>query len=96
MEYKGSALFVKTDSLRSNLKEDEFLIDDLTDCSAYTLQDVYIGKVAFVNKQGKSDLLTIKNDEGKEFLVPFVKELVPEVDLSRKKIIINAIEGLIE
>ena len=56
----------------------------------------FIGKVCYINKQGGADLLSIKNGEGKEFLVPFVKDLVPEVDLGNNKIIINAIEGLIE
>ena len=96
MEYKGCAIFMKIDSLRNALKEDEFLVDDLVNCDAYTLENNFIGKVVYINKQGKSDLLSIKNNDGKEFLVPFVKELVPNVDLDNKKIMINAIEGLID
>ena len=60
------------------------------------MQGDLVGVVSAINKQGSSDLLSVKNNEGKEFFVPFVKELVPTVDLADNKIIINAIEGLIE
>ena len=82
--------------MRKNLEEDEFLVDDLVGKNVYNLKEEYIGKIFCINKQGSSDLLSIKNDNGKEFFVPFVKELVPVVDLAQNKIYINAIEGLIE
>ncbi len=96
MEYKGCAIFTPVENLRKNLEEDEFLVDDLVGKDVYNMQDEYIGKVSCINKQGSSDLLSVLNDEGKEFFVPFVKELVPIVDLEQNKIYINAIEGLIE
>jgi len=96
IEYKGQQLYLPIDNLRETLEEDEFLVDDLIGVNAYNQQGDLIGTVSCINKQGASDLISIKNEEGKEFLVPFVKELVPQVDLSNKKIIINAIEGLIE
>ena len=96
LEYKGAILYTPIESLRKNLEEDEFLIDDLIGADAYNLQGEFIGKVSAINKQGASDLLSIKNNEGQEFFVPFVKELVPSVDLKNNKIVINAIEGLID
>lgn len=96
IEFKGYPLYTTVDSLRKNLEEDEFLVDDLINAEAYNQTGDFIGKVCYINKQGGADLLSIKNSEGKEFLVPFVKDLVPEVDLGNNKIIINAIEGLIE
>ncbi len=96
VEYKGQALYVPVENLRKTLEEDEFLVDDLIGTEAYNQNGELIGKVDCINKQGSSDLLSIKNFENKEFLIPFVKELVPNVDLTNKKITINAIEGLIE
>ena len=37
----------------------------------------------------------IKNLIGQEFLVPFVKEIVPVVDLKGRKVVVNNIAGLI-
>ena len=96
MDYKGCSLFIPIENLRNNLEENEFLVDDLVGVSAFDEKDNFIGKVEFIDKQGSSDLLGIKNAEGKEFLVPFVKALVPIVDLGNKKVVINAIEGLLD
>ncbi len=96
MLYKGKTLFVPIENLRKNLEEDEFLVDDLVGKNVYNLNDVFLGKISCINKQSASDLLCIKKVDGKEFFVPFVKELVPTVDLKNNKIYINAIEGLID
>ena len=96
LEFKGCILYLEVENLRNMLEEDEFLVDDLIGVEAYKQNNELVGIVDCINKQGASDLLSIKNSEGKTFLVPFVKELVPEVDLKNKKIVINAIEGLID
>lgn len=94
--YKGCAIYTPVEKLRDKLEEDEFLIDDLVNVEVYSLSEEFLGKVAYVNKQSSSDLLSIKKENGQEFMVPFVKELVPVVDLENNKIYINAIEGLID
>ena len=96
MEYKGCNLCIPVESLRNILEEDEFLVDDLIGVDAFNTESNFVGKVDCINKQGGSDILVIKNEAGKEYLVPFVKALVPVVDLKDKKIVINAIEGLLD
>lgn len=97
IEYKGQSLFIPIENLRNNLDNDEFLVDDLVGVEVinnYTNE--LIGKISYIQKQGNSDLLAIKNEAGNEYLVPFVKDLVPVIDLDNQKIYINAIEGLID
>ena len=96
LEYKGAILYTPVESLRKSLEEDEFLVDDLIGMQAFDTNGNLVGKVIAINKQGSSDLLSIENDEKKEFYVPFVKELVPAVDLENRTISINAIEGLLD
>jgi len=96
MELKGQSLYIPIETLRQNLEQDEFLVDDLIGLEAYNTDNILIGKINCINKQGTSDLLSIKNADNKEFLVPFVKELVPTIDLENRKVFINTIEGLIE
>ena len=45
--------------------------------------------------QGGNDILVIKDENGKEIMIPFADELVPEVNLKEKTITVNAIEGLL-
>ena len=44
---------------------------------------------------GSSDIYVVKNDEGKEILLPAIKDVLKQVDLENKKIIVHIIEGLI-
>ncbi len=96
LEYKGGAIYTPVEKLREKLEQDEFLIDDLVGADVYNLNEEHLGKVAYLNMQSSSDLLVIKKEDDNEFLVPFVRELVPVVDLENNKICINAIEGLVD
>lgn len=94
--YKGCLIFVEEQIIRENLNEDEFLIDELTGLEAVDLQGNTIGTVIGVSNNGANDMLSIKSKTQKISLVPFVKALVPNVEIKEKKVTINNIEGLIE
>ena len=96
MPYKGCLIFTEETVIRENLQEDEFLIDELTGIDVFDLEDKKIGVVVGVSNNGASDLIAVKSQTTKVSLIPFVKELVPKVDIKNKKITINNIEGLIE
>lgn len=96
MPYKGCLLFVEQSTIRKNLGEDEFLIDELTGLEVFDLKGDKIGVVIGVSNNGANDMLSVKSKTTKISLVPFVKALVPEVDIKNKKVVVNNIEGLIE
>lgn len=76
------------------LQKNEYYYHDLIGMEAYTESGNLIGKVDHILKSG-NDILVIKDESGKEIMVPFADELVPEVNLKEKTITVNAIEGLI-
>ena len=78
-----------------NLDNDEFLINYLVGMDVYDEDGSCVGVVSAVGENLANDLLSVKDANGKEHLVPFVKELVPIVNLKENKIVINNIEGLI-
>lgn len=96
MPYKGCLIFVEETTIRENLEEDEFLIDELTGLDVIDTDNNTIGVVVGVSNNGVNDLISVKSKTKKISLVPFVKELVPKVDIKNKKITVNNIEGLIE
>lgn len=96
MPYKGSLMFVEKQSVKENLDEDEFLIEDLIGLEVVDLDNNLIGFVTGVSSNGVNDLISVKSKTTKISLVPFVKELVPNVDIKGKKIVVNNIKGLIE
>ncbi len=96
LEYKGCLLFVQEELIRESLDEDEFLIDELVGLGVYDTNDKNLGFVVGVSNNGATDLLSVKTKTGKVSLVPFVKAIVPAVDIKSKKITVNNIEGLLD
>ena len=91
----GWKLVIPIDS-RPNLSNDEYHYFDLVGLEARrgTRQTV-IGYVTDLIKGG-NDLLEIELLEGKKVLVPFVKEIVPEIKIKEKWLLINPPPGLLE
>lgn len=92
--YKGCLVFVEEQSVRENLDEDEFLIDELVGLKVYD-NEICVGVVVGVSNNGASDLLSVKTNSKNICLVPFVKAIVLSVDMKSKRIQINNIEGLL-
>ena len=94
LEYKNKVIFVKEETAREHLEEDEFLIDELVGLDVYD-GDKKVGAVVGVSNNGASDLLSVKTLNKNISLVPFVKALVLSVDIKGRRIQINNIEGLL-
>lgn len=94
IEYKGCLVFVDENSAREHLEEDEFLIDELVGLNVYD-GETRVGAVVGVSNNGASDLLSVKTTSKKICLVPFVKAIVLSVDIKKKRIQINNLEGLL-
>ena len=95
---KKYKILVKTDEL-PKLKKDEFHLLDLINLEVKTLENdelKKIGKVINLENE-KNNLLVIelfKNQ--KKVLIPFVKEIVPLIDIKNNFLIINPPNGLLE
>ena len=76
------------------LQKNEYFYHQLEGMTVYSNDGNLIGKVDHIMKGG-NDILVIKDDNGKEIMIPFADELVPEVNLKEKTITVNVIEGLI-
>lgn len=97
LQYKGCLLFVEEKTIRENLEDDEFLIDELVGMGVIDNKtDESLGFIIGVSNNGATDLLSIKTKTKHVCLIPFVKAIVPVVDMKEKIIKINNIEGLLE
>lgn len=94
-EYKGCDLYLSKEKVEETLDNDEFLIVDLIGMDVFDEDGSCVGKIVQVGDNRASNLLSIQDANGKTHLVPFVKQLVPVVDMVNKKVVINNIEGLI-
>ena len=53
------------------------------------------GKVDDIYNTGSNDIYVVKNDIGKQILLPGIPDVIKDVDLSNKKITVHLIPGLI-
>ncbi len=91
----GWNLVIPIDS-RPNLSNNEYHYFDLIGLEARIgTEKTLIGYVTDLIKGG-NDLLEIELLKGKKVLVPFVKEIVPEINIKEKWLIINPPPGLFE
>jgi 16S rRNA processing protein RimM len=74
---------------------DEFYDHQLVGLSAYDLDGAALGEVSGLVHGGAQDLLTIRTPDGRDTLVPFVKALVPEVDLVARRVVVADRPGLV-
>ena len=74
--------------------EDDYHVQQLIGCSVVTTSGEAVGTVKDVVNLPGQDLLAV-DYQGREILIPFVLEIVPEVLLKEKKIIINPPAGLL-
>lgn len=95
LNYKNLLIYVPQEEFEESLSEGEYLVDDLIGLEVYT-NDKKVGVVVGVSTNGASDLLSVRGLSKKISLVPFVDAIVPEVDITNKKVYVNEIQGLIE
>jgi 16S rRNA processing protein RimM len=97
-QLKNFKILVKTNKL-PKLKKEEFHLLELINLEVKTLENnefKLIGKVINLENE-KNNLLVVelfKNQ--KKVLIPFVKEIVPLVDIKNNYLIINPPKGLLE
>ena len=94
-EIIGWKLVIPVDD-RPILSQDEYHYFDLIGLEARKgPKKTLIGYVTDLIKGG-NDLLEIELVEGKKVLVPFVKEIVPEIEINEKWLLINPPPGLLD
>lgn len=78
------------------VEEDEGFYDHELEGLKVVLDEKTIGEVTGITHGPTQSLLEVKLNNGKEALVPFVEEIVPEVDLDEGTCTITPPEGLLE
>jgi 16S rRNA processing protein RimM len=87
--------FAVPESERVSLPADHYYDWELEGCTV-KVGDDSIGQVNSVLKTGGAEILVVTGNSGKELLIPLVDSIVVEVDLARKTIAVDPLEGLLD
>jgi 16S rRNA processing protein RimM len=93
-ELGGTWLLVDAAGIAPPEDPDEFNDIDLIGLSVRTLDGTVVGTVDDVLHPAQ-DILVVKTPDGREVMIPFVKAIVPEVDIESGVVAIDPPEGLL-
>jgi len=88
-------LWIDEDTTRAPAEDDAWYDHQLVGLDVVR-DDVTVGRVIRVDHLPAQDLLVVKTDAGAEVLVPFVRAIVPEVDVDSGRVVVTPPAGLFE
>lgn len=93
-KYRDGILKVAGEHLEA-LGENEFYLHEITGCEVFDLAGVKIGQVTEIITTGANDVWAVQPEKGKTHYIPYIEDVVKEVDVENKRIIIDPLEGLL-
>ncbi|MFV8252595.1 MULTISPECIES: ribosome maturation factor RimM [Aerococcus] len=97
-KFKGFDLKVAgTEREADQLEENEFYYDDIIGLEVYTTDETYLGKVREITSLPSNDVWAIQRpNKGKDILIPYIEDIVLEIDLADNRVVIDPMDGLID
>ncbi|MGM1062785.1 ribosome maturation factor RimM [Saccharothrix sp. Mg75] len=92
---RGTLLLGSTDDLPPTGDPDEFYDHELEGLSAELVDGTKIGTVHEIVHGPGGELLVLRTERGEQ-LVPFVREIVPTVDVAGGRVVLTPPEGLLD
>ena len=78
------------------LGENENFIADLIDMEVVTDEGKVLGTLTDVIETGANDVYAVKTPEGKEILLPAIRDCILDVDVDEKRMTVHVMEGLLD
>lgn len=91
---KGTELKIHEKYLEE-LGDDDFYFHEIVGCKVFDTEDNEIGDITEIFQTGANDVWAIKGVNGKMHYIPVIADVVKEVDVDEKRIVIELMEGLL-
>ena len=92
--YKRRELWVPREEAQE-LDEDEYYIADLIGMDVVLEDGSHFGTLKDVMETGANDVYVVEDENGKEVLLPAIKECILDVDVEKNSMTIHLMKGLI-
>ncbi|MFE4251106.1 ribosome maturation factor RimM [Streptomyces sp. NPDC056910] len=93
---RNTLLIAEVDPEELPEDEDEYYDHQLMDLDVVTTDGVEVGRITEISHLPSQDLFIVERPDGSEVLIPFVEEIVTEIDLEEQRAIIDPPPGLID
>jgi len=95
MALRGSLILADPTRLQA-LEEGEFYWHELVGCRAEGTDGTQIGTVVEIWDTGAHDVVVVEDANGKRHLLSTARELMPEIDLEGRRIVVEMLPGILE
>jgi 16S rRNA processing protein RimM len=95
-QLRNTMLLVDAADVPPSDDPDEFHDTELMGLAADLADGTHLGEVADVLHLPHGDVLVVRRPEGPEVLVPFVKAIVPDVDVAAGRLVVDPPDGLLD
>ncbi|MFJ1582710.1 ribosome maturation factor RimM [Streptomyces sp. NPDC088197] len=93
---RNTLLIAEVDPEQTPEDPEEFYDHQLIDLDVVTVDGREVGRIAEISHLPYQDLLIVRRPDGTEVLIPFVGEIVPEIDLEEQRAVIDPPPGLLD
>lgn len=93
-KYKGKGLWIPREEAQP-LGENEYYVADLQGLQVYLEDGTLFGILKDVMETGANDVYVVTTEDGKEVLLPAIKECIREVNIEEGKMMIHLMDGLL-
>ena len=92
-KYRNCYLKIKREDA-VKLPENTYFIADLIGIQVFDESNNFLGNIIDIFSTGSNDVYVVKNEIGKEILLPAISEVIKQIDIKNSKMVVNLIEGL--
>ena len=93
-DYRNLYLKIKRNK-DEKLEKDSYYIVDILGCKIITDEGKELGDIEDVFSTGSNDVYVVKDELGKQVLLPAIKDVIKKVDVKNKVITVHLLEGLL-
>ena len=93
-KFKGTVLKIHEKYL-DELGDEDFYYHEIVGCNVFDEEGNEIGEITDILQTGANDVWTIKGVNGKMHYIPVIMDVVKEVDVEEKRIMIELMDGLL-
>ena len=95
VKYRGKSLFVPRENA-VKLQKDEYFIADLIGLKVVNEDGSFTGVLKDVMETGANDVYIVEGEDGKEVLIPAIKDCILQVDFEKEQVLVHLLEGLLD
>ena len=95
VKYRGKSLFVPRENA-VKLQKDEYFIADLIGLKVVNEDGSFTGVLKDVMETGANDVYIVESQDGKEVLIPAIKDCILQVDFEKEQVLVHLLDGLLD